>query len=116
MGIQYFEQRFGDFGKLVIQLVVHAPAQQCKSLNQSFDVRIFARILSQHQAARRFRIFLGELRCHLADKRQLSFVIWQQVVSHELAPETAKRRESRWRVTSKSTDSPGSTKRNTPDI
>src|SRR6185436_12793710 len=111
MRVQGIQQGFGDFRELVIQLVVDASAEQSKCFDQAFDVRILARVRAQHEAASSGRILFGELRGHLADKSQLAFVIWEKVFSHEDAPETAMRRESRCKVTSNSTGSAGSSVR-----
>src|SRR5207237_1438447 len=107
MRIERIQKGFSDLGELVVDLVVHAAAQQREGFDEPFDVRVFACIGSKQQAVRNLRIFFCKLAGHLTNKRQLALVIRKQFVSHWFAPETAKRRESRRRVASKTMSSPG---------
>ena len=75
MRVQQLQQRLGDLGKLVVDLVLNAPGKQGKCLDQALDVRISATIFFQLQPARDLGIPLRKLGAHLANELQLTLVI-----------------------------------------
>ena len=103
--VEHVQKRLGDFGELIVELAVHAARQQREGFDEAFDVRIFAGIGLQQQAAGHLGIFFRELAGHLADELQLALVVGQQLVDHAFPPETAMRRDSRYRATSNVTGS-----------
>src|SRR5947209_9730162 len=100
MGVQHIQQCFGNFRKFVVELVMDASAKQRKGFDQSFNVRIIGDTVIKNQTSGDFRILLRELTRHLSNERELSFVIGEQLVSHNTAPSTEMRRESRCKVAS----------------
>ena len=105
MRVEHVQERLGDFGELIVELAVHAAGQEREGFDEAFDVRIFARVGLQQQTAGHLGILFRELAGHLADELQLAFVVGKQLVDHAFPPETARRRDSRNRATSKVTGS-----------
>src|SRR3954454_25153526 len=98
MRIQNVQQSFRNLRELIVQLVMHSAAEKCERLDQALHMRVLAGIRLEHQPAGDLRVLLPELRRHLADESQLALVVGEQFVSHESAPETMNRRESRYRA------------------
>ncbi len=103
--VEHVKKRFSDFRELVVELAMHAAGQKREGFDEPFDVRIFAGVGLQQQAPGHLGILLRELAGHLADELQLALVVGQQLVDHAFPPETARRRDSRNRATSKVTGS-----------
>src|ERR1019366_5532944 len=66
--------------------------QKRKGLQQALHVRVFAFVRFQHQPRGYLRVLGGELRSHLAQERQLSLVVEQQVIPHPNPPSPGTRR------------------------
>jgi hypothetical protein len=66
MRVENTEQGFRDFGKFVVDFEMNARGQKREGFNETLDMRIFATVGIEKQTRGDFRIFLGELRAHLA--------------------------------------------------
>ena len=105
--IEHVQQRLGDFREFVVQLVVHPPGTEARTLRSAArraDRRSYRAPSSRRPRARGT---FPQTRRHLTNERQLALVVGQQFVSHEFPPETANARDSRCKVTSNTTGSPG---------
>ena len=80
MRIQHFQQRFGEQRKVVVQPLVHTRRQQGKRFDQSLDVRVFAYVTGQLQAAGDLGITLGKVGRMVPQKCEFPFVVGQQIV------------------------------------
>ncbi len=90
MRINDAQQCFGDFGKFVVDLEVHARGQKREGFEQPLDVRVFAFVGFEVQPRGDLGVLLGKLRAHLTQKRQLAFVVEKQVVAHAIRPSPGK--------------------------
>ncbi|KAG1080784.1 hypothetical protein G6F40_015740 [Rhizopus arrhizus] len=59
--VHHLEQRLGEFGVVVVQLLVDAGAQQCERFDHAFDVRILAGLARQPETGGDLRIPFGEV-------------------------------------------------------
>ena len=94
MRIEHVEQRFDNFGKLIVQLSPDAGSQQGEGLDQALDVRV-GTVLARFQLkpSSDFRVFLGKLGGRLPKEGELLLVVPIQFIAHR--PEsTWKRRDS----------------------
>src|SRR5438045_6031041 len=92
MRVKNPHQRVGDLGEVVVNFQMNARGKQRERLHQALDVRIFAAIRLELQARGDLRILFRELRAHLPDERQLSFVIIEQLFPHPIliSPDTGR--------------------------
>ena len=99
VGIKNAEQRVGQFGKLIVDLVMHASGEQGERLDQPFHVRVGAAVGLQQQSAGGGRVLLGKLLGQLADEEQFAFVVAEEGFAHDwkkAASEKSKCRTCRW--------------------
>src|SRR5207302_7013188 len=76
---QTLEKSRADLRKIVVDFQVNARSQERKALQQAFHVRILTAIRLHQEPAGKLRILPSPLRSHLADVRQLAFVIIEKV-------------------------------------
>lgn len=84
MGVQYLEEGFDDFRKLVIELLVHPRRQERERLDQALGVRVFAVVALDQQPRSDLRVLRSKLLAEKAQVRQFLFVVGQQFVEHQL--------------------------------
>src|SRR5262249_54753960 len=76
------EQRLGQLGGLVVELVVQAAGEQGEGLEHALDLRVGAAVGLQQQAARGPRVLAGELQGELPDEKQLALVVGEEGFAH----------------------------------
>ncbi len=82
MRVENAQNRAGQLGELVVELVVDASGQERERLDQSLDVRIGAAGRLQQQSPRRRRVLLGELLGQLPNEQQLPLIIRIKCFAH----------------------------------
>jgi hypothetical protein len=73
--VENAEKRFGDFRKIVVDLEMKACGEKSEGLNEAFDVRVFAHVGAKNEARGDFGVLFGKVGAHLAQERELAFVI-----------------------------------------
>ena len=58
MRVQHLHERFGNFGKFVIEFAMDTCCQERECLDHAFDVRVFALVAFERETARYFWIAL----------------------------------------------------------
>jgi hypothetical protein len=82
MGIEHPEERVRDLRELVVDLKVNPRREQCKGLDEAFDMGIFTFIGFEEQPTRHLGIRLGEFLPQLSEDRQFPLVVFEQRLLH----------------------------------
>ncbi len=82
MRVEDVQQRFGDFREIVVDLLVDPSADEGKSLDQPFGMRVLALIGFEQQATGDLGVFLGKFRPHFANEGKLPLIVFQQRIVH----------------------------------
>ena len=80
--VENAQNRAGQLGEFIVELVVDAPGQERKGFDQPFDVRICAASRLQEQSPRSGRVLLGELLGQLPNEQQLALIIRIKCFAH----------------------------------
>jgi hypothetical protein len=80
--IEDVEERLRQFRQVVIELATDPGGEERERLDQTGDVRILNRVLTQAEAAGDLWVRFGKLRRQPADVVELPIVVGQQLVNH----------------------------------
>jgi hypothetical protein len=84
--IEHAEERIRQFGKIVIEPMMHTRREERDALKQSLDMRVIDRAGGQSEPARDFGMGFGELSGKLTDRDQLAVIVRQQDIRHCCSP------------------------------
>jgi hypothetical protein len=84
--VQHLEQRFGEFGIVVVEALGDARVEQREGFDHALDVRVFAHFAADQEAAGDLRIALGEVAQVAAQVAQFALVVRQHLFQLRLPP------------------------------
>ena len=84
MRVEHPEQGVGQFGKFVVEPVMHARGEERHAFEQPRDMRIVHRFRGKPQPAGDLRMRLGELGGQPAQRIQFALVVGEQRVRHRI--------------------------------